>query len=187
MYLVNNVFIFSVYTLFTYQFSSLFYNTRSPGPIDVSNCVAKWSFKPKAWQLASKMEILIHQQDQYGNLVPGLYAFDAEIVERDTNLSIPVADLQFKEVEAGIQLFSFSNSEPGNFFLTIYNSKHNKSISEMPYAYTVYIGKIYVPYLVIEYLHFSVHLQLFYAYKSKNRIFLLDLSYLNFKKFSSSF
>lgn len=158
-----------------------------PGPIDVSNCVAKWSFKPKAWQLASKMEILIHQQDQYGNLVPGLYAFDAEIVERDTNLSIPVADLQFKEVEAGIQLFSFSNSEPGNFFLTIYNSKHNKSISEMPYAYTVYIGKIYVPYLVIEYLHFSVHLQLFYAYKSKNRIFLLDLSYLNFKKFSSSF
>ncbi|KAK4265789.1 hypothetical protein QN277_026795 [Acacia crassicarpa] len=112
----------------------------NPGSIDVSNCMAKWNFKPKAWQLASKMEILIHQQDQHGNLVPGLYPFDAEVVERETNLSIPVSDLQFEEVEAGIQLFSFSNSEPGNFFLTIYDSKHNTSIFDMPYAYTVYVG-----------------------------------------------
>ncbi|KAF7837800.1 protein GAMETE EXPRESSED 2 [Senna tora] len=112
----------------------------NPGPIDVSNCMAKWNFKPNAWQLASKMEILIHQQDQYGNLVPGLYAFDAEVVERETNLSIPVADLHFEEVNAGIQLFSFGNWEPGNFFLTIYDSKHNKSISNMPYAYTVFVG-----------------------------------------------
>ncbi|XP_054805577.1 protein GAMETE EXPRESSED 2-like [Prosopis cineraria] len=112
----------------------------NPGPIDISNCMAKWNFKPKAWQLASKMEILIHQQDQYGNLVPGLYEFDAEVVERETNLSIPVPDLHFEEVDAGIQLFSFSNLEPGNFFLTIYDSKHNKSIFSMPYAYTVYVG-----------------------------------------------
>lgn len=130
-------------------FSSLHYHL--PGSIDVSNCMAKWNFKPKAWQLASKMEILIHQQDQHGNLVSGLYPFDAEVVERETNLSIPVSDLQFEEVEAGIQLFSFSNSEPGNFFLTIYDSKHNKSIFDMPYAYTVYVGNIYLPSL----FHFS--------------------------------
>ncbi|KAI9126181.1 hypothetical protein K1719_002602 [Acacia pycnantha] len=85
------------------------------------------------------MEILIHQQDQHGNLVPGLCPFDAEFVERETNLSIPVSDLQFEEVEAGIQLFSFSNSELWNFFLTIYDSKHTKSIFDMPYAYTVYV------------------------------------------------
>ncbi|XP_027338299.1 protein GAMETE EXPRESSED 2 [Abrus precatorius] len=112
----------------------------NPGAIDVSNCIAKWRFDPHAWQLASKMEIFVHQLDQYGNLVSGLYPFDAEVVERDTNLSIPIADLHFVEVDAGIQLFSFSNLEPGNFLLTIYDSKHNKSISNMPYVYTVFIG-----------------------------------------------
>ncbi|XP_061369324.1 protein GAMETE EXPRESSED 2, partial [Gastrolobium bilobum] len=112
----------------------------NPGAIDVSNCVAKWNIEPHACQLASKMEIFIHQLDQYGNLVSGLYPFDAEVVERDTNLSIPIADLHFEEVDAGIQLFSFSNSEPGNFLLTIYDTKHNKSISNMPYDYTVFVG-----------------------------------------------
>jgi len=88
------------------------------------------------------MEIFIHQLDQYGNLVSGLYPFDSEVVETDTNLSIPISDLHFQEVDAGIQLFSFSNFEPGNFLLTIYDSKHNKSISNMPYVYTVFIGKV---------------------------------------------
>ncbi|XP_073223922.1 protein GAMETE EXPRESSED 2 isoform X2 [Cicer arietinum] len=112
----------------------------NPGVIDVSKCVAKWKIEHHAWQLSSKMEIFIHQLDQYGNLVSGLYPFDAEVVERDTNLSIPIADLHFEEVDAGIQLFSFGNWEPGNFLLTIYDSKHNKSISNMPYVYTVFVG-----------------------------------------------
>lgn len=102
--------------------------------------MAKWNYEPNAWQLLSKMEIFIHQQDQHGNLVPGLYLFDAEVVEKETNLSIPVADLHFKEVKAGIQLFSFSNTEPGNFLLTISDMKHKKRISNMPYAYTVFVG-----------------------------------------------
>jgi len=88
------------------------------------------------------MEIFIHQLDQYGNLVSGLYPFDVEVVERDTNLTIPITDLHFEEVDAGIQLFSFGNWEPGNFILTIYDAKHNKSISNMPYVYTVFIGKV---------------------------------------------
>jgi len=88
------------------------------------------------------MEIFIHQLDKYGNLVSGLYPFDFEVVETDTNLSIPISDLHFQGVDAGIQLFSFSNFEPGNFLLTIYDSKHNKSISNMPYGYTVFIGKV---------------------------------------------
>ncbi|KAG2721400.1 hypothetical protein I3760_02G080800 [Carya illinoinensis] len=112
----------------------------NPGPVEVSNCMATWNFEPNGWQLFSKMEIFICQKDQYGNLVPGLYEFDAEVVEKETNLSIPVADLHFEEVMAGIQLFSFSNLEPGNFLLTIYDIKHNKSISNMPYAYTVFVG-----------------------------------------------
>ncbi|PON88358.1 1,4-alpha-glucan-branching enzyme [Trema orientale] len=112
----------------------------NPGPLEVSNCVTKWNYEPNAWQLFSKMELFIHQQDQYGNLVPGLYEFDAEVVEKETNLSIPVPDLYFEEVEPGIQLFSFSNLEPGNFLLKISDIKHNKSISNMPYAYTVFVG-----------------------------------------------
>jgi hypothetical protein len=30
--------------------------------------------------------------------------------------------------------------EPGNFLLTLYDLKHDESISNMPYAYTVFIG-----------------------------------------------
>ncbi|KAF2300174.1 hypothetical protein GH714_010367 [Hevea brasiliensis] len=89
----------------------------NPGPLDVSNCLPKWKFETNAWQIFSKMEIFIHQQDQYGNLVSGLYEFDADIIEKDTNLSIPVADLYFEDMVPGIQ-----------------------SISDMPFAYTVFIG-----------------------------------------------
>ncbi|XP_027939820.1 protein GAMETE EXPRESSED 2-like isoform X1 [Vigna unguiculata] len=86
----------------------------NPGAIDVSNCIAKWNIESHAWQLSSKMEIFIHQLDKYGNLVSGLYPFDSEVVETGSNLSIPISDLHFQEVDAGIQLFSFSNFEPGN-------------------------------------------------------------------------
>ncbi|KAF2300171.1 hypothetical protein GH714_010338 [Hevea brasiliensis] len=70
----------------------------NPGPLDVSKCLPKWKFETNAWQIFSKMEIFIHQQDQYGNLVSGLYEFDADIIEKDTNLSIPVADLYFEDM-----------------------------------------------------------------------------------------
>lgn len=112
-------------------------------PLEVSNCMVTWNFEPNGWQLFSKKENFIYQKDQDGNLVPVLYEFDAEVVEKETNLSIPVADLHFEEVTAGIQLFSYSNLEPGNFLLTIYDIKHNKSISNMPYAYTVFVGVYY--------------------------------------------
>ncbi|KAF8392567.1 hypothetical protein HHK36_022912 [Tetracentron sinense] len=111
-----------------------------PGPLDVNKCLAKWNYETNALQIFSKLEIFIHQQDQYGNLVPGLYEFDAQVIQRGTNLSIPVADLQFKEVAPGIQLFSFSVLEPGSFLLTIFDMKHNQSISNMPYDYIVFVG-----------------------------------------------
>uniref|UniRef100_A0A251L0W3 GEX2 N-terminal Ig-like domain-containing protein n=1 Tax=Manihot esculenta TaxID=3983 RepID=A0A251L0W3_MANES len=112
----------------------------NPGPLDISNCLPKWKFETNAWQIFSKMEIFIHQQDQYGNLVSGPYEFDADIVERETNLTIPVADLHFEDVVPGIKLFSFSLLEPGNFLLTISDLEHNRSIANMPFAYTVFIG-----------------------------------------------
>ncbi|KAK9726330.1 hypothetical protein RND81_05G206500 [Saponaria officinalis] len=111
-----------------------------PGPIDVAKCVAKWKYGTNASQLFSKMEVFIYQLDFYGNIVPGSFQFDAEIVEKGTNLSIPIADLTFKEFSPGIQLLSFSALEPGNFLLIIYNAKHNIKISNMPYEFTVSIG-----------------------------------------------
>ncbi|XP_010547016.1 PREDICTED: protein GAMETE EXPRESSED 2 isoform X2 [Tarenaya hassleriana] len=111
-----------------------------PGPLEVSNCVGKWKSELNTWQIFSKMEILLHQKDRFGNLVSGVYEFDADVVEKETGLSVPLVDLQFEYVEPGIQLLSFTMSEPGSFLLTMSDMNHNKSISSMPYAYTVYVG-----------------------------------------------
>lgn len=88
------------------------------------------------------VEGFIHQHDQYGNLVPGLYEFDVEVIENGTNLIIPVTDIQFRQVGLGIQLFSFSLMEPGDFKLMIYHKEQNNSISTMPFHFTVYIGNL---------------------------------------------
>ncbi|KAF9679120.1 hypothetical protein SADUNF_Sadunf07G0107000 [Salix dunnii] len=114
--------------------------TVNSGPVDVSSCEATWKFETNVWQIFSKMETLIHQKDKYGNLVLGFYEFDANVVEREMNLSIPLADMSFTEVMPGIQLCSFSLLEPGNFLLTISDTKHNRSISNMPFSFNVFIG-----------------------------------------------
>ncbi|OWM74055.1 hypothetical protein CDL15_Pgr008366 [Punica granatum] len=112
----------------------------NPGPLDVPSCTAEWKFETNSWQIFSKVEIYIRQLDRYGNLIPGLYEFDADVIEKEMNLSIPIPDLYFEEVSPGIQLFSFSAVESGNFSLTIFDEEHNKSISNMPYEFTVFVG-----------------------------------------------
>ncbi|CAN1194423.1 Protein GAMETE EXPRESSED 2 [Linum perenne] len=112
----------------------------NPGPLDVQNCHAGWKVETNVWQIYSKMEIFIRQQDKYGNIVPGSYEFDADIVEKETHMLVPVADLQFEEVLPGIQLLSFGLYEPGSFLLTISDFKHSANISAMPFEYTVFIG-----------------------------------------------
>ncbi|KAL2922949.1 Protein GAMETE EXPRESSED 2, partial [Bienertia sinuspersici] len=114
--------------------------TVHPGPIHASKCVAKWNYGSNISQYQSEMEIIIHQLDLHGNLVSELFSFDAEIIEKSTKLSIPVPDLNFKTISPGIQLLSFRAVEPGEFLLTIYDSRHNTSISNMPYEFTVSIG-----------------------------------------------
>lgn len=88
------------------------------------------------------METHIHQLDKYGNLVSGLYSFDIEVIEKGTNLSMPVADLRFSEVVPGIQLCSFSLAEPGNFTLLITDREQINLISQVPYDFTVYVGTL---------------------------------------------
>ncbi|XP_010027085.2 protein GAMETE EXPRESSED 2 [Eucalyptus grandis] len=112
----------------------------NPGPLDISSCLAKWMSDTTAWQIFSKVEIFIYQLDQSGNLVSGLYVFDVDVAENGTNMSIPIVDLHFEEVAPGIQLFSFSAVEVGNFWLRIFDAKHGKSIANMPYAFTIFTG-----------------------------------------------
>ncbi|KAH7842189.1 hypothetical protein Vadar_002493 [Vaccinium darrowii] len=112
----------------------------NPGALDLSNCEATWIIETNFFQLFSKMEILVHQRDQFGNLVPGLYQFDVEVIEKGTNLFMPVADLSSKEVAPGIQLFSFSLQEPGNFKLMISDKGQSKAIANMPFNFTVFVA-----------------------------------------------
>ncbi|CAN8255392.1 unnamed protein product [Cochlearia groenlandica] len=72
-----------------------------------------------------------------GTLLP--LEFDTHVV-KEIGLSIPISDFKFKYVEPGVQLLSFTLNEQGNFTLTLSDMKNNKSISGMPYAYTVYAG-----------------------------------------------
>ncbi|XP_052190913.1 protein GAMETE EXPRESSED 2 isoform X2 [Diospyros lotus] len=112
----------------------------NPGALDVSNCEAHWDIDTKLFQLFSKMEFFIHQRDQYGNFVPGFYQFDVEVIEKGTNLFMPVADLSSREIVPGIQVSSFSLEEPGDFMLLISDKDQSKAISNMPYNFTVFIG-----------------------------------------------
>ncbi|XP_073120518.1 protein GAMETE EXPRESSED 2 [Henckelia pumila] len=114
--------------------------TVNPGILDIHSCVGKWNVETNSFQLFSKMEAFIHQYDQYANLVSGLYEFDVEVIEKGTNLSMPIADLLFKEIEPGIKSFSFSLEEPGNFTLVITDKEHSTLIFNMPYDFSVYIG-----------------------------------------------
>ncbi|XP_021770837.1 protein GAMETE EXPRESSED 2-like [Chenopodium quinoa] len=111
-----------------------------PGPIDVPKCEAKWKYGTNISQYQSEVEIFIYQRDLYGNLVPGFYPFDAEIFEKSTKLSTPVPDLNFSIYSPEIQLLTFRAVEPGNFLLTIFDAKHNTSIANVPYEFSVSIG-----------------------------------------------
>ncbi|KAG0458934.1 hypothetical protein HPP92_022062 [Vanilla planifolia] len=111
-----------------------------PGILNISNSIARWKYEINSLQIFSKLEIFIYQKDQFGNSVPGFYPFDARVVQKETGLSVPVADLSFEVVAYGVQLLSFAVSEPGEFALTIFKTKLNESISNAPYPFSVFVG-----------------------------------------------
>ncbi|XP_031479988.1 protein GAMETE EXPRESSED 2 [Nymphaea colorata] len=112
----------------------------NPGPLDITKCFAKWNHETNFLQVFSLLEIFIYQQDVYGNLVSGWHSFDADIMMKSTNLSVPITDTNFEEVRPGIQSLTFTVTEPGEFILTIFDSVTLQNIFNMPYNYTVYIG-----------------------------------------------
>ncbi|KAJ0984925.1 hypothetical protein J5N97_003281 [Dioscorea zingiberensis] len=111
-----------------------------PGPFNITNSLGKWKYGTNSLQIFSKLEMFVYQQDRFGNLVPGSFPFDARVIETATNLSVPVGDLSFQEVEPGVQLLSFIVSEPGEFLLTIFSLNLNESIANVPYQFTVFVG-----------------------------------------------
>ncbi|WOL12428.1 protein GAMETE EXPRESSED 2 isoform X1 [Canna indica] len=111
-----------------------------PGSINITNSQGGWKYRTNMFQVFSKLEMFIYQKDQFGNLVPGFHPFDARVVEKTTNLSIPVADLLFEEVADGTQLLTFVVSKPGEFRLVIYDAKLTENIWKLTYDFSVYIG-----------------------------------------------
>ena len=95
------------------------------------------------------METFIKQRDKYGNLVPGLCAFDFDVMEKGTNLSLPISDLRYEEVLPGIQSFSFKLIEPGDFILMISDKDNKNQILNMPYEFNVYIGVLLYFFVII--------------------------------------
>lgn len=86
------------------------------------------------------METFISKRDKFGNLVPGLYEFDIEVMEKGSKFSLPIRESGYKEVSPGIQSFSFTVVKPGDFILII-SDNHKKNIMNMPHEFSVYIGK----------------------------------------------
>ncbi|KAM0880715.1 hypothetical protein ACQ4PT_033404 [Festuca glaucescens] len=114
--------------------------TVKPGPTDIAKSTADWKHGTNVLQIFSKMEIFINQKDSYGNLVPEIHPFDAAVVEKASNLSVPVGDLRIEAVTEGIQLLSFNVGEPGEFVLTIFDLQLKQKLSSMAYIYNVFVG-----------------------------------------------
>ncbi|KAG9456070.1 hypothetical protein H6P81_000578 [Aristolochia fimbriata] len=112
----------------------------TPGPFEVTNCSAEWNYGSNALQIFSNLEVFIYKKDRFGNLVDGFYAFDARVVNKATNLSVPLTDLRLKVAGPGVQLLSFSVSEPGEFELTIFDDKQGGGITDMQNNFTVFVG-----------------------------------------------
>lgn len=104
--------------------------------------MAQWRTEATSFQLSSRMETFIHQRDKYGNLVPGFHDFDIQVVNKGTKLSYPIGDLRSKEVSPGIQSFSFTTAEPGDFIMIISDETTKKHILNMPYEFHVFVGAL---------------------------------------------
>jgi hypothetical protein len=117
-----------------------FFPSSLSGPFDPAKSIGKWRHDTNIICIFSMLELLIYQKDGFGNPVPGIHPFDAWVVKKSSNLSVPIPDLKFREVAEGTQLLSFTVSEQGDFFLTVFDEGMNFSSSRLVYEYKVFIG-----------------------------------------------
>ncbi|XP_062193705.1 protein GAMETE EXPRESSED 2 isoform X2 [Phragmites australis] len=114
--------------------------TVKPGLLDIAKSTCSWKHGTNILQIFSKLEIFIYQKDTFGNIVPEIHPFNALVVDRASNLSVPVVDLPIEAVADGVQLLSFNVVEPGEFALRIFDAQLNQKVSNMVYMFDVFVG-----------------------------------------------
>jgi hypothetical protein len=110
------------------------------GFLNIARSTCSWKHGINTLQLSSKLEMFIYQRDSFGNIVPEIHPFDAQVVDKATNLSIPIVDLAMEAVGDGVQLLSFNVVERGQFFLKVFDAKLNERVSNTVHSFDVFVG-----------------------------------------------
>ncbi|PAN12526.1 hypothetical protein PAHAL_2G270300 [Panicum hallii] len=113
--------------------------TVNPGVLDIEKSTCSWKHGTNTLQIFSKLELFIYQKDSFGNIVPEIHPFDAQVVDTASDLSIPV-NLMMEAVAAGVQLISFNVVQSGEFALTVFDTQRNRRVSNTGYKFDVFVG-----------------------------------------------
>ncbi|CAN6182351.1 unnamed protein product [Urochloa humidicola] len=113
--------------------------TVKPGLLNIEKSTCSWKHGINTLQIFSKLELFIYQKDSFGNIVPGIHAFDAQVVDAASKLSIPVK-LMMEVVADGVQLLSFNVVQAGEFVLTVFDPQMKRTVSNMEYKFDVFVG-----------------------------------------------
>ncbi|CAN6204506.1 unnamed protein product [Urochloa humidicola] len=113
--------------------------TVKPGLLNIEKSTCRWKHGTNTLQIFSKLELFIYQKDSFGNIVPGVHPFDAQVVDTASKLSIPVK-LMMEAVADGVQLLSFDVVQAGQFELTVFDAQMKKTVSNTAYKFDVFVG-----------------------------------------------
>ncbi|WVZ65019.1 hypothetical protein U9M48_014452 [Paspalum notatum var. saurae] len=114
--------------------------TVKPGLLSIEKSTCEWKNGINGFQINSKLELFIYQRDSFGNTVPEIHPFDAQVVKRATNLSFPAVGLTMEAVADGVQLLSFNVVEPGEFVLTVFDPQLDRRVSNTAYMFDVFVA-----------------------------------------------
>ena len=120
--------------------NSSMYILHIPGVLNIAVSTCSWKHGINTLQLSSKLEMFIYQRDSFGNIVPDIHPFDAQVVDKASNLSIPIVDLAMEAVGDGVQLLSFNVVEAGQFFLTVFDAQLDERVSNTVHMFDVFVG-----------------------------------------------
>ena len=109
------------------------------GVLNIEKSTCSWKHGSNTLQIFSKLELFIHQKDSFGNTVPEMHPFDAQVVGTASELSIPV-NLMMEAVAPGVQLISFYVVQPGEFALTVFDTQRKQRVSNTVYKFDVFVG-----------------------------------------------
>ncbi|RLN34564.1 hypothetical protein C2845_PM03G35060 [Panicum miliaceum] len=124
--------------------------TVHPGVLNIEKSTCRWKHGTNTLQIFSKLEIFINQRDSFGNIVPEIHPFDAQVVDTASDLSIPV-NLKMEAVAAGVQLISFNVVQSGEFALTVFDTQRKRRVSNTAYKFDVFVASSFAVYLEDKY------------------------------------